>query len=64
MLGGGFVDPIYQVNNYDSFLNSIGIVSNEWKKTTAFMQNEAIVNIMRTNLSEAFGYINFIVTNE
>lgn len=31
MIGGGFVDPINQINNYDSFLNSVGVVSNEWR---------------------------------
>jgi carboxypeptidase C (cathepsin A) len=64
MIGGGFVDPILQINNYDSYLNSVGIVSNEWKKTTGFMQNEAIVKIMSADLSQAAGYINFIVTND
>jgi len=28
MIGGGFVDPINQINNYDSYLNSVGVVSN------------------------------------
>lgn len=30
---------MFQVNNYDSYLNSVGIISNEWKHTTGFMQN-------------------------
>ena len=27
MIGDGYVDPEYQINNYDSFLHSVGVVS-------------------------------------
>ena len=47
MIGGGWVDPIDQANNYESYLNSIGAVSNNWRDTMAFMQNEAIIRIDR-----------------
>lgn len=50
MIGDGYVDPINQINNYDSFLNSVGAVSNEWRDTTSFMANEAIIRIMRGDL--------------
>lgn len=39
MIGGGFVDPMFQVNNYESYLNSIGIIANQWKKATSSNQN-------------------------
>lgn len=39
LLGDGYVDPLYQINNYESFLSSVGVVSSEWRDTTAFMQN-------------------------
>lgn len=39
MLGDGLVDALYQFNTYDSFLNSVGVISNEWRDTVSFMQN-------------------------
>jgi hypothetical protein len=50
MIGDGLVDALNQFNNYDSYLNAAGIVSNEWRDTTTFMQNEAITRIMRGDL--------------
>lgn len=64
MIGNGLVDPLNQFTNYDSFLNSVGIVSNEWRDTISFMQNEATVRIMRGDLAEATSYIDFIVNND
>lgn len=28
LIGDGWVDPQLQINNYDSYLNSVGVVSN------------------------------------
>lgn len=64
LIGDGYVDPINQINNYDSFLSSAGIVSNEWRDTTSFMQNEGITRIMRGDYKEASGYTNFIIAND
>jgi hypothetical protein len=64
MIGDGLVDGLYQFNNYDSYLNAVGVISNEWRDTTTFMQNEAITRIMRGDLKEASDYINFIIDNE
>lgn len=64
LIGDGWVDPISQANNYDSYLNSVGAVSNEWRDTTSFMQNEALVRMMRGDLKEASGYVNFIIAND
>jgi len=47
ILGGAWVDPLSQTNNYESFLNSVGAVSNEFRDTMAFMQNEALIRIDR-----------------
>jgi hypothetical protein len=46
MIGDGYVDPVNQGNYYDSYLYSSGIVSNEGRDTTTFMQNQAILNIL------------------
>ena len=45
LIGDAWVDPIFQIGFYDSYLNSVGTVSNNWRDTTSFMQNEAIVKI-------------------
>lgn len=39
MIGDGLVDGLNQFNNYDSYLSSVGVVSNEWRDTMSFMQN-------------------------
>lgn len=64
MIGDGLVDGLNQFNNYDSYLNSVGVVSNEWRDTITFMQNEAITRIMRGDLKEASDYVNFIIDDE
>jgi hypothetical protein len=50
MIGDGWVDPLLQANNYDSYLSSTGIVSGQWRDTTTFMQNEAITRITSGDL--------------
>jgi hypothetical protein len=64
LLGDGWVDPELQINNYDSFLNSVGVVSNQWRDTTSFMQNEALIRIDKGDMKEASDYINFIIAND
>ena len=64
LIGDGWVDPESQANNYDSFLYSAGIASLEWRDTTAFMQNEALIRIMDGDLANASGYTNFIIAND
>lgn len=64
MIGDGLVDALNQFNNYDSYLSAAGIISNQWRDTTTFMQNEATTRIMRGDLKEASDYINFIIDNE
>lgn len=64
MIGDGWVDPLSQSNNYDSYMNSVGVIANEWRDTTSFMQNEAIVRIMKGDLADASGYLNFIIADD
>ncbi len=64
MIGDGWVDPLSQSNNYDSYMNSVGVIANEWRDTTTFMQNEAIVRIMKGDLADASGYLNFIIADD
>ena len=64
MIGDGLVEALSQFSNYDSYLNSIGAVSNEWRDTTSFMQTEAMVRLMREDYASASDYINFIVADD
>lgn len=64
MIGDGYVDPEYQINNYDSFLYSVGVSPAQWRDTTAFMQNEGLIRIMDGDHANASGYINFIIAND
>ena len=46
-IGDGWVDPINQVNFYDSLLYSAGIVSNKFRNVCTWMQTQSIVNIYK-----------------
>jgi hypothetical protein len=64
MIGDGYVNLEYQINNYDSFFSSVGVDPLEWRETTAFMRNEALTRIMNGDLAHASGYTNFIIAND
>ena len=61
LIGDGLVEALSQFSNYDSYLNSIGAVANEWRDTTSFMQTEAMVRLLRDDYAGASDYINFII---
>lgn len=44
-IGDGWTDPINQLNFYDSYLYSVGIVSNKFRDTCTWFQTQAIQNI-------------------
>lgn len=41
-IGDGWTDPYTQVNQYDSYLYSVGIVSNQFRDTCTWFQTQAI----------------------
>lgn len=41
-IGDGWTDPYNQINQYDSYLYSVGIVSNKFRDTLTWFQTEAI----------------------
>ena len=45
-IGDGWTDPEHQINYYDSYLYSVGIVSNKFRDTCTWFQTEAIHHIM------------------
>lgn len=44
-IGGGWVNPANQVNFYDAYLWSVGVVSNKFRDTCTWYQTNAVVNI-------------------
>lgn len=44
-IGDGWTDPINQINHYDSYLYSVGIVSNKFRDTCTWFQTQAIQHI-------------------
>lgn len=49
-IGDGWVDPINQINFYDSLLYSAGIVSNKFRDVCTWMQTQGMINIYRGQL--------------
>jgi carboxypeptidase C (cathepsin A) len=41
-IGDGWTDPTNQINHYDSYLYSVGIVSNQFRDTCTWFQTQAI----------------------
>jgi carboxypeptidase C (cathepsin A) len=44
-IGDGWTDPQNQINHYDSYLYSVGIVSNKFRDTCTWFQTKAIQHI-------------------
>ena len=64
LIGDGWVDPRLQVNNYDSYLSSAGIVSREGRDTVGYMATQAVTRIMNSDYYDAAGYINWIIADD
>ena len=46
-IGDGWTDPYNQVNQYDSYLYSVGVVANKFRETCTWFQTQAIHYMMR-----------------
>ena len=44
-IGDGWTDPINQVNYYDSYLWSVGVVESKFRDTLTWFQTNAIINM-------------------
>jgi carboxypeptidase C (cathepsin A) len=62
-IGSGWVDPINQLNYFDSYLWSVGIIENRFREVCTWYQTNAIVNIYDGKFSTATDYVNFIINN-
>lgn len=44
-IGDGWTDPLNQVNYYDSFLWSVGVIGNKFRDTCNWFQTQSVINI-------------------
>ena len=49
LIGNGWTDPINQINYYDSFLSSVGVVPNKFRDVCTWYQTNGIINIYNQN---------------
>lgn len=63
-IGDGWTDPINQVNYYDSFLWSTGIISQKFRDTCAWFQSHSIMSIYRQDYQKATDYFDFLTNND
>jgi carboxypeptidase C (cathepsin A) len=53
-IGDGWTDPVNQINHYDSYLYSVGIVSNKFRDTCTWFQTNAIQQISLGNYKNVY----------
>jgi len=51
-IGDGWTDPINQINYYDSYLWSVGVVESKFRDVLTWYQTNAITNIYERNYQE------------
>lgn len=63
-IGDGWTDPINQVNFYDSYLWSVGVVSNKFRDVCTWYQKQAIMSIYQNDYQNATAYFDFLTSNK
>lgn len=63
-IGDGWTDPINQINYYDSYLSSVGVVARKFREVCTWFQTHAISNIYQGNYKKATEYFDFITNND
>jgi len=63
-IGDGWTDPINQVNYYDSYLWSVGVIDRKFRDTCAWFQTHSIINIYRSDFAKATEYFDFLTNND
>jgi carboxypeptidase C (cathepsin A) len=53
IISSGWIDPINQINYYDSLLYSLGIVSNRFRDALSSIQSKSLVNIFKRSYKNA-----------
>ena len=55
-IGDGWTDPVNQVNYYDSYLWSVGVIGNKFRDTCNWFQTRSIINIYEGNHQKVHMY--------
>lgn len=63
-IGDGWTDPINQINYYDSYLWSVGVVEKKFRDICTWFQTHAIINIYDGKYQNATNYFDFITNND
>lgn len=63
-IGNGWTDPVNQVNYYDSYLWSVGVVESRFRDICTWYQTNAMVNIFEGKYQNATDFFNFITDNK
>jgi carboxypeptidase C (cathepsin A) len=63
-IGDGWTDPINQINYYDSYLWSVGVVERKFRDVCTWFQTNAIINIYDGNYQKATNFFDFITNND
>lgn len=63
-IGDGWTDPINQVNYYDSYLWSVGVVDVNTRDMCTWYQTNSILNIYDGNYQNATNYFDFLTNND
>jgi len=63
-IGDGWTDPINQVNYYDTYLWSVGVIDRGFRDTCAWFQTNSIINMYEGDYQKATDYFDFITNND
>lgn len=63
-IGDGWTDPINQVNYYDSYLWSVGIVDVNTRDMCTWFQTNAILSMYSGEYQNATNYFDFLTNND
>jgi vitellogenic carboxypeptidase-like protein len=63
-IGDGWVDPMNQINYYDTYLWSVGVVDRGFRDTCTWFQTNSIVNMYEGDFQKATDYFDFITNND
>lgn len=63
-IGDGWTDPINQINYYDSYLWSVGVIERKFRDVCTWFQTNAIVNIYDGKYQKATDFFDFLTNND
>jgi len=63
-IGDGWTDPVNQVNYYDTYLWSVGVIGNKFRDVCSWYQTHSILNIYDGNFQNATNYFDFLTNND